>query len=103
MLLKKPMVVAYRLGRWSYAILSRLVKTPFIALPNLLAGRELVPECLQQRVDAAVLGPLLLERLENPALRAELAQAFLEIHRTLRRDAGTRAARALLELVEARA
>jgi lipid-A-disaccharide synthase len=103
LLLKKPMVVAYRLGRWSHAILSRLVKTPFIALPNLLAGRELVPECLQQHVDADVLGPLLLERLENPALRAELAQTFLEIHRTLRRDAGGRAARALLALVEARA
>jgi lipid-A-disaccharide synthase len=102
LLVKKPMVVAYRLGVISYAILSRLVKTPFIALPNLLAGRELVPECLQQRATAEVLGPLLLERLQNPALRAELEQEFLAIHQLLRRDAGERAAQALLELIAAK-
>lgn len=99
LLVKKPMVVAYRLGRWSHAILSRLVKTPFISLPNLLAGRELVPECLQQQVDAEVLGPLLLERLENPALREALQDEFLAIHQSLRRGAGDRAATALLQLI----
>ncbi len=99
LLVKKPMVVAYRLGWLSYAILSRLVKTPFIALPNLLAGRELIPECLQQRATAEVLGPLLLERLENPALRTQLKGEFLAIHQLLRRDAGARAAQALLQLI----
>ncbi len=102
LLVKKPMVVAYRLGAISHAILSRLVKTPFIALPNLLAGRELVPECLQQRATAEVLGPLLLERLENPALRTGLQHEFLAIHQLLRRDAGARAAQALLQLVESK-
>lgn len=100
MLVKKPMVVAYRLGWFSYAILSRLVKTPFIALPNLLAGRELVPECLQQRATADVLGPLLLNQLEDRVLRAELQHEFFDIHELLRRDAGSRAAQALLQLVE---
>lgn len=100
LLVKKPMVVAYRLGRISYAILSWLVKTPFIALPNLLAGRELVPERLQERATADVLGPLLLERLENPALRESLQGEFLAIHQQLRRDAGAHAAQALLQLID---
>jgi len=47
MLLKKPMVVAYRLSWFSYQIASRLIHTPYAALPNLLAGKLIVPECLQ--------------------------------------------------------
>ena len=100
LLLKKPMVVAYRMGAISYAILSRLVKTPFISLPNLLAGRELVPECLQQKAAPDVLGPLLQERLENPALCAELQHEFLAVHQQLRRDAGMRTAQELLQMIE---
>jgi lipid-A-disaccharide synthase len=99
LLLKKPMVVAYRMGRWSYALLSRLVKAPFISLPNLLAQRQLVPECLQQDVQPAVLGPLLLEQLDDSTRRAQLEQEFLAIHQTLRRDASARAAAAQLELL----
>ncbi|MDX1801641.1 MAG: lipid-A-disaccharide synthase, partial [Marinobacter sp.] len=48
MLLKKPMVVGYRLSAFSYAILSRMVRIPHIALPNLLAREALVPELLQE-------------------------------------------------------
>ena len=99
LLLKKPMVVAYRMGAWSFALVKWLVKVQFMSLPNLLVGRELVPERLQAEVRADVLGPLLLERLDNQTLRAQLEQAFLEIHLSLRRDASARAARALLELI----
>lgn len=99
LLLKKPMVVAYRMGRWSYALLSKLVKTPFISLPNLLAQRALVPECLQDDVQPAVLGPLLLEQLDNATRRAQLESEFLAIHQSLRRDASARAAAALLALI----
>ncbi len=99
MLLKKPMVVAYRMGAWSFALLRRLVKSPFISLPNLLAGRELVPERLQDDVRADVLGPLLLERLDNQTLRDQLDREFLQIHHSLRRDASASAAIALLGLL----
>ena len=87
LLLKKPMVVAYRMGAWSFALVKRLVKIKFMSLPNLLAGRELVPERLQQDVRADVLGPLLLERLDNQAMRAQLEHEFLLIHQALRRNA----------------
>ncbi|MBT4519773.1 MAG: lipid-A-disaccharide synthase, partial [Halieaceae bacterium] len=44
LLLKRPMVMAYRMAALSWAIVSRLVTTEFGALPNILAGRRLVPE-----------------------------------------------------------
>jgi lipid-A-disaccharide synthase len=102
MLLKKPMVVAYRLGKWTFALVRRIVKVKFISLPNLLADRELVPECMQADVSAAVLGPLLLERLDNQAMRAQLEHEFLHIHRLLRRNASASAATALLQLMNVR-
>ncbi|MFT3930016.1 MAG: lipid-A-disaccharide synthase [Spongiibacteraceae bacterium] len=102
LLLKKPMVVAYRMGAWSFKLVRYLVKTKFISLPNLLADRELVPERLQDDVRADVLGPLLLERLDNQALRTQLEHAFLQIHQSLRRDASASAAKALLSLLKVR-
>ncbi len=65
LLLKKPMVVAYRMGKWSFMLVKRLVNITMIALPNLLAQKKLVPECLQGDVRAEVMGPLLLEQLDN--------------------------------------
>ncbi len=100
LLLKKPMVVAYRMGAWSFALVKRLVKIQFMALPNLLAARELVPERLQTDVCADVLGPLLLERLHDVTLRAQLEHEFLRIHQTLRRNASASAATALLRLLD---
>jgi len=102
-LVKRPMVVAYRvapLTAWLVRDL-KLVKTEFFSQPNLLAGRQLVPEFFQEQVRPDVLGPALLEQLDRPD-RAELVAAFGEIHRTLRRDASARAAEAVLELLDSR-
>jgi lipid-A-disaccharide synthase len=101
MLLKKPMVVAYRMGKWSFALVKRLVNITMIALPNLLAQKKLVPECLQGDVRADVLGPLLLDELDNAALRDNLHREFLAIHQSLRRNASQCAAQALLKLTGA--
>jgi lipid-A-disaccharide synthase len=102
-LVKRPMVVAYRVAPLT-AWLARdlgLVKTEFFSHPNLLAGRQLVPEYFQEQVRPDVLGPAVLGQLDRPD-RAELVAAFGEIHRVLRRDASARAAEAVLELLASR-
>ena len=100
MLLKKPMVVGYRLSDFSYALLSRLVKVPHVALPNLLAKKALVPELLQADASPESLGAAVLERLENESERQRLVDAFTELHHTLRQGADEKAAQAVSELLE---
>ena len=100
MLLRRPMVVAYRLGALSYALAHLLVRTEFVALPNLLAGRELVPERLQGEATPARLADELLNQLDKTALQAETLEAFSMLHLELRRDANERAAEAVMELLE---
>jgi lipid-A-disaccharide synthase len=99
MLLKKPMVVAYKLPPLSYSILSRMVKTEHIALPNLLAGEALVPELLQQQVSAESLCQAMLQWLQQPERVAAVKQRFGEMHVQLRRDASRAAAQAVSKLL----
>ncbi|MGB7903320.1 MAG: lipid-A-disaccharide synthase [Steroidobacteraceae bacterium] len=98
-LIKRPMVVAYRLAPLTAWLMRsmKLMKADYFAQPNLLAGRRVVPEYLQQDVRPDVLGPALLAQLERPD-RAELVATFTAIHQTLRCDASARAADAILEL-----
>ncbi|MDX1505818.1 MAG: lipid-A-disaccharide synthase [Spongiibacter sp.] len=100
LLLQRPMVVCYRFGKLSFALLSRLVKAPHFSLPNLLAKRALVPELLQDEVCAEVIGPLVLEQLSNDNHRETLVAEFREIHLSLARQASERAAGVVLDLVE---
>jgi lipid-A-disaccharide synthase len=102
-LVKRPMVVAYRLSWLTSFLLKhlKLFKAPFFAQPNLLAGRQIVPEFFGDDVRADVLGPALLDQLQR-ADRADLVQTFAHIHQTLRRDASTRAAEAITELLRTR-
>jgi lipid-A-disaccharide synthase len=96
LLYKRPMVVAYRLAPLTYWILKRMVKSPYVSLPNLLAQRMLVPELLQDAATAEALAQTLLPLLDNGN---EQTAGFDEIHRTLRRDASNQAADAVLSLI----
>lgn len=99
MLLKKPMVVAYRTGRLTYWLASRMVRLDHVSLPNLLAGRELVPELLQDRAQVDALAGALLHWFEDDQARAALVAEFERLHGALRRGASERAADALAPLV----
>ena len=76
-----------------------VAKLPYFSLPNLLAGRGLVPEFVQGQVRADVLGPAVLGALDGTALPNGWYDAFAEIHRQLRCDASASAAREVLALV----
>ena len=67
MLMRKPMVIAYRMAPVSWAILSRMVKTPHVGLPNILAGRAVVPEHLQHEATAGKLAYSMMRVLETEA------------------------------------
>ncbi|ROS01035.1 lipid-A-disaccharide synthase [Sinobacterium caligoides] len=100
MLLKKPMVVSYRMGGMSFAILKRLAKVPYVALPNLLAGRAIIPEALQYEANIENLTALVLTRLKGEEDIGALVNLFSDYHRQLKQGASDRAAEALLALLE---
>ncbi|MCS3512022.1 lipid-A-disaccharide synthase [Pseudomonas grimontii] len=96
LLYKRPMVVAYRLAPLTFWILKRMVKSPYISLPNLLAQRLLVPELLQDDATPEALAQTLLPLIYGGE---EQTRGFDDIHRTLRRDASNQAADAVLTLI----
>ncbi len=101
LLCKCPMVAAYRFGRLTYSVIKRLglVKVPYFSQPNLLAGRRLIPEFLQDEVTPEALGAALLGQLEDREGGEELQREFRRIHETLRLGGADRAAAAVLDLV----
>jgi lipid-A-disaccharide synthase len=105
LLTKRPMVVAYKMVPLTYWLLRRLgvSKLPHFSLPNLLAGRALVPEFVQDQVRPDVLGPALLGALDGSGLKPGWYDAFTDIHRQLRCDASASAAREVLALVRGNA
>jgi lipid-A-disaccharide synthase len=101
-LCKRPMVVVYRLGAMTAWVLLRLklVKSKFFAQPNLLADRRVVGEYFQDEIVPESIGAELLMWLDDAERRSALEGEFSRIHADLRRDAGARAAQAILELVK---
>ena len=101
LLSRRPMVVAYRLGALTAFLFRRLrlLKVPYFSQPNLLIGRALVPEFVQEGVRGEALGAALLERLTDEPYRRELSQEFESVHRQLRVGGAGRAADAVLQCV----
>jgi lipid-A-disaccharide synthase len=97
----RPMVVAYRVSKLTAFLLRTLglVKVPYFSQPNLLVGRRLVPEFLQEEVNGAALGAALLQEIEDPMHVSELGREFRRVHEVLRRGGAERAACAILECV----
>ena len=103
MLIKRPMVVAYRVSAFSYAIFKRLLTIGRFALPNLLAGKDVVPELIQDDCTADKLAAAVRRQLNaTPDEKATLLREFTTIHEQLRGDAGARAAEAVLAMLRER-
>jgi lipid-A-disaccharide synthase len=95
-LLRRPMVIAYRVSSITAAIFRRLALMPYVGLPNILNGDWLVPELLQDDATPENAAQAVVNLLRDPVLRERLDERFAAIHATLRRDAAVQAARALL-------
>jgi lipid-A-disaccharide synthase len=98
MLAKCLMVVAYRANWLTYQIGRRLVKLAHFSLPNLLAGRAMVPELLQHQVTPQALAEAMTPQLsaERDALLAE----YRTIHQTIKCNASVKAADAILQVAK---
>ena len=105
LLSRRPMVVAYRFSAITAFLLRGLglVKVSNFSQPNLLIGRSLVPEFLQEQVTGPALGAALLKELDDRNFVAELEREFRTVHETLRRGGADRAASAIIECVRGRA
>ena len=102
LLLKRPMVVAYRVNPLTYKIIKTfdLVKTPFIAIPNLLAGEEVAPEFIQDEATPEALSRALLNILNSPDKMVYIRSVYNRVHRQLRQDSSAKAADAVLRLLK---
>jgi len=95
-----PMVVVYRMSRLTYEIARRLVRVPYVAMPNILLGERVVPELIQDDADSARLAAELSRYLESDAARAAPVRRLSEVRaRLVRPGSAERAAELVLEMV----
>lgn len=98
MLVKKPMVVGYKLKPFSYLLAQWLVKTDYVSLPNLLADKMLVPELIQHECTPANLVEEVRKLLDHD--NSELIATFTRLHEKIRCNADVQAAEAVAALLE---
>ena len=98
MLFKKPMVVSYRLGALTYALVSPFIKTPFVSIPNLLAGEMLVPELIQSAATLEALAAAVINALDPDKNQALIAR-FDSMHEVLAVDSAALGAEAIRKLL----
>lgn len=95
-LIKRPMVITYRMPALSWLLLKRMNYLPYVGLPNILADRFVVPELLQQNATPEKLSEAVLKLIEDKGLRTEIHEEFTRIHQTLRQNTEEKAADAIL-------
>ena len=99
-LLKRPMVVTYRMSPLSWQILRHMNYLPYVGLPNILAGKSVVPELLQNEATPEKLTETVLKLVGDKAALAEIRSEFLAIHYTLRQNTEEKAAQAILSMLK---
>lgn len=92
----RPLVIAYKVSPWSARIMRRMGYQPWIGLPNILAGRFVTPEFLQEEVTPENLAQAVGNLLVDQPMRAAMMRVFASLHRQLRQNAAQQAAAAVL-------
>lgn len=95
-LLKCPMVITYRMPALSWWMMKRKSYQPYFGLPNILCGRFVVPELLQEDATPENLAQALLNLISNKQAITQLEQTFTELHQSLRQNTAQKAAAAIL-------
>ncbi|MDP3088999.1 MAG: lipid-A-disaccharide synthase [Methylotenera sp.] len=95
-LLKKPMVITYRMSKISWQILKHMRLQPYVGLPNILAEKFVVPELLQDESTPEKLAEATMNLMKDTAYVAEIKTAFTQIHLSLKQNTAEKAANAVL-------
>ena len=96
MLLERPMVVVYQLNQMTYQIAKRLVKVPYVALPNILAGTAIVPELIQEQASGDNICRTVM-RLLQPRAYAEQLSDLLNTKQLLKQQSNHDPANSVIE------
>ena len=99
-LYKTPMVIVYKMSPVTWQIMRRMLYLPYVGLPNILAGEFLVDELIQDAATPDAISKALLALMRDNSRQERQLEKFLEIHHTLRQDNATKAAEAVLEVMD---
>jgi lipid-A-disaccharide synthase len=97
-MLRKPMIVAYKVSRLSYWLARRVASTPYVSMPNNLVAGPAVPEVLQAAVSGARLCDELWSLLSDSGRSSQMVESLENIYKQLKNDANTKAAELILQL-----
>jgi len=100
-LLKRPMVIAYRMSPFSYRMMKRMGYLPYVGLPNVLAGRFVVPEFIQDDATPENLAQAMLNLHADRENAERISEVFRDIHLQLRQNTAEKAASAILDCLPA--
>lgn len=98
-LLKKPMVITYRMSRLSWLLLKRMHLQPYVGLPNILAERYVVPELLQDDATPEKITDAVIKMVRDPKYALAIQHKFSKIHTSLKNDSAQKSADVVLSLV----
>ena len=101
-LIKRPMVITYRVPKLTYRLMWTRRYLPYVGLPNVLAGRFVVPELLQDEATPDNLAQAVRNWLDDKRASAALAAEFAHMHLALRQNTAQRATDAVLALLQTR-
>jgi lipid-A-disaccharide synthase len=96
-MLKRPMVITYKIAKFSYWLMKRMAYLPFVGLPNILAGRFVVPEILQDQATPDNLAEALVKLYQDKDNAVAVEEAFTDLHLQLRQNTAEKAAQAVIE------
>ncbi len=98
-LLKKPMVITYKVAPLTYRLMKRRHYQPYVGLPNILAGKFVVPELLQDDATPENLAQALLNLMQDETVIPKLEALFSKIQFSLKQNTAEKASMAILPLL----
>jgi len=82
-LLEKPMVIIYKTAWLTHLLIRAFIRIPWIGLPNIIAQKEIVPECIQEHATGRTIADKVLSLLDNPFRLEAMINALKDVRKTL--------------------